>query len=164
MTPNPSPAELLDHLADEERLLAESLAGLLKLTAALRSGDPVAIADATDGADLLAAAAADRATARQLAADELAQAVGLPAGATLAALAAALPGHAAALLDARARLAGLAAEVRAAERRNANLVRHLRSYFRGVMAVLTAADAPTRYGRTGANVAPPPAGTLLARG
>ncbi len=162
---SPSAAELLDHLTEEECLLREMLDGLLRLNAALRSGAPAAIAAATEHTDLLAASAAERAEARRAAAERLARAAGLPPeGVTLAALAAALPDDADALYAVRDRLSAQTAEVRAAERRNANLVRHLRSYFSGVLAVLTAADAPTRYGPTGANLAPALGGSLQARG
>ncbi|MBX9622188.1 MAG: hypothetical protein K2X82_00070, partial [Gemmataceae bacterium] len=86
---------------------------------------------------------------------ELAAALGLTAGrVTLSALADRLPESTAGeLRAARDRLAGLAAELTACQRRNANLICYLRSYLRGALS--GTADPPARYGRSGAAIHAP---------
>ena len=154
-TPCPPADSLLDQLRAEETLLGETLVCLTGLTDALRRGDLAAVHAARPRMESQAAALADRARCRTAAATSVAAAIGLPAAnLTLAILAGHLPDPTAAgLLAARDRLANLVAKIAEYQRRNANLIRHLRSYFRGVMAVLAAADAPIRYGPSGANLA-----------
>lgn len=162
------PSRHADHflasLAAEEQALRAATAAAADLHAALRRGD-------LSGFDrpALEVAAADLQTttaARNAAAAPLAEAVGLPAaGLTLSALADRLPDPwAAETRAARDRLSGVAAELADLHRRNANLACHLRSYFRGVLSELTAADAPGRYGRSGGWMAPAGGSALTARG
>lgn len=153
---SPPSTALLDHLRAEEQLLREAAADLADWHAAVTRGDQTVWEAAAPRQAELAAALAERAAARQSAATTLAVALGLsPDGARLAELADRLPEpEAAELRAARDRLAAAAAGVAAAHRRNANLVRHLRSFFRGVVSALTAPDAPARYGRTGSAVSP----------
>lgn len=143
---------LVDRLAAEEAVLRDTLGALSELHAAVRRADHPAIAAARPRQERLLTLAAERAAARSTAAAELAVAVGLsPAGVTLSALADRLPEPAAAgLRAARDRLAALAAEISSSQRRNANLVCYLRSYFRG--ALTGSAGLPARYGRDGSAV------------
>ena len=166
-TPCPPADNLLDQLRAEESLLGETLVSLTELTDALRRGDLATVNAARPRQESLATALADRARCRTAAATSLAEAVGLPAttNLTLAVLAAHLPDPTAkGLLASRDRLANLVAKISEYQRRNANLIRHLRSYFRGVMAVLAAADAPIRYGPSGANLAPRAGAMIQVRG
>jgi hypothetical protein len=153
---------LLRHLGREEDLLRVALAGAAELHAALSRGDLAAAREAAARqrplAEWLRAAGGDR----EAAAEALAREAGAPgAPATLARLAAVLPPESGAeLLAARERLAAAAAELAAAQARNANLLSHLRSYFRSVLAELTAPGVPARYGPSGARVGPRPGGAL----
>lgn len=157
---------LLARLRVEEGLLREALANAADVYAGLRGGDLRRVAAGVprqeQQADELRAAAAVRAAA----AADLAAAVGLPAdGLTLADLAARLDGPAAAeLLAARDQLRQLSAELISYQQGNANLVGHLRQYFRGVLAGLTAGDGPVRYGPSGSRVDPGTGLAILARG
>ncbi len=58
----------------------------------------------------------------------------------------------------RNQLATATAEFQAAQHRNANLIHHLRCYFRDVLSALMAADRPDRYGPTGSRLASTVAG------
>jgi predicted component of type VI protein secretion system len=147
---------LLDHLRAEEALLGRALTVLTDLHAAVRGGDLSATEAARPPLDEITAATTERRAARDAAAAELAAAVGLPPEhLTLSALADRLPGPAAGeLRAARDRLARLADELAACQRRNANLICYLRSFFRGALA--GTADPPARYyGRTGAAIHAP---------
>ena len=150
---SPLAASLLSSLAHEEALLRTALAGATEVSSALRKGDLPAALGAT-AQEPLAARLREAADARTSAANALAAAVGLNAEPmTLSALAAKLDAPAAAeLLAARDRLAALAAEIAAIQDRNANLIAHLRSFFRGVLSDLTAPDVPVRYGPSGSRV------------
>ncbi|MDB5307478.1 MAG: FlgN protein [Gemmataceae bacterium] len=164
--PCPLTADLLDHLRDEESLLREALASLTDLFAALRRGDLNAVNATRPRQESLAAALSHRHPTRAAAAARLAEAVGLPpADLTLSILAAHLPSDAASgLLAARDRLADLAAQLKEYQRRNAILIRHLRSYFRGVMSALAGADAPVRYGPSGSSLTPKTGTMIQTRG
>jgi hypothetical protein len=72
--------------------------------------------------------------------------------------------HRSTLLDARARLTALTAELAEVQARNANLIGHLRSYLRGVISELTATGAPQRYGPSGSRVAPATGVAVQTRG
>jgi hypothetical protein len=163
---SPLAATLLDHLRDEEGLLREALDSLTEVHAALRRGDLDAVTAARPRQEALAAALADRHASRSATADRLAEALGLaPAGITLSGLAARLPAaDAADFLAARDRLAALADQLREYQRRNAILIHHLRSYFRGVMTALAGVDTPVRYGPTGSSSAPHAGAMIQARG
>jgi hypothetical protein len=146
---------LLRHLEREEALLRAALAGVTTVSAALRRGDLAAAFDAS-AQQTLGAVLREAAAERTAAATALAREVGLSGEPlALAALAAKLPApHAAELLAARDRLAAITAEIAAVQTRNANLIAHLRSYFRGVLSDLTAPDAPLRYGPSGGRLEP----------
>lgn len=152
--PRPS-AALLDHLQAEEDLLGRALAVLTGLHAAVRGGDLSAIEAARPPLDEITAATHARRAERAGVAAELAAAVGLPPeDITLSALADRLPEpDAADLRAARDRLAHLAGELAACQRRNANLICYLRSFFRGALS--GTADPPARYGRSGAAIPAP---------
>lgn len=158
--------ELLDRLTEEEALLRDALASLADLHSALCRGELEAINAIRPRQEAVAAALTDRAGVRSAAAAALAAAVGLaPGGLTLSALAARLPGPTGAgLLAARDRLASVAAEVGNFQRRNANLITYLRSYFRCVLSVLAVGDAPVRYGPTGTCLSPTAGATIRTRG
>ena len=150
---SPLAATLLEHLACEEALLRAALAGVTDVQAALRRGDlPAALGASAQEALAVELQAAGK--ARATSADALGRAVGLSGeDLTLTALAAKSDApHAAELLAARDRLAAVAGELVAVQSRNANLIVHLRSFFRGVLSDLTAPDAPTRYGPSGSRL------------
>ena len=153
--PEPPSAALLEHLRAEEALLGRALAVLTDLHAAVRGGDLSAIEAARPQLDAITAATTARRAERDAVAAEVAAAVGLPPEhVTLSALADCLPEPAAGgLRAARDRLARLAAELTACQRRNANLISYLRSFFRGALS--GTADPPARYGRSGAAIPAP---------
>lgn len=166
MHPHSLPADtLLRHLGREEALLRAALAQAVRAGEALRRGDLASAFDANAQQQLandLREAADQRAAAATALARELGPADEAPA---LAALAAKLPDpHASELRAARGRLAALAAEIAAVQTRNANLITHLRSFFRGVLSELTAPDAPTRYGPSGSRLEPATGAAVQARG
>jgi hypothetical protein len=136
------------------------------LSAALCRGDLVAITELTLLQKSMAVSLQDAAEARSASATELARELGLPAqDVTLGALAAKLPEPLAGeLRAARDRLTALTTELADVQRRNANLIGHLRSYVRGVLATLTAAEAPARYGPSGSQVVPAAGAAIQARG
>ena len=152
-------------LRAEEELLAESRTVADVVYAALRGGDLAAVTAAVSRQQALADAMAEAGTARTAAAVALAHSVGLPDnGLTLNLLAANVPApFAADVLAARERLTALTAELGALQTRNANLLGHLRSFFRGVLSDLAPADAPARYGPSGGRLTPP-GGALQTRG
>ena len=147
-------AALLRHLESEEALLRTALSNVTGLNDALMRGDLTSGRTICTGQPALADALHDAAEARGAAAAALALELGLaPAGVTLAALAEQLPPDLQAeILAARTRLTALTSELTAIQARNANLTAHLRSFFRGVLSEVTAADAPPRYGPTGRRI------------
>jgi hypothetical protein len=165
-TIDPLADSLLRHLRDEEALLRESLALLTGVSAALRAGDLGAVAAAQPAQESLAAALQAVHAARLAPVEALAAAVGLPGeGLTLGVLAMRLPEPwADQARKARDRLIAVAAEIAAVQGRNANLIAHLRSFFRGALRALTAADAPVRYGRSGVCLVPAAGGAIQASG
>lgn len=166
MHPQSHPADtLLRRLEREEALLRAALAGVTAVSEALRQGD---LANAFDASAQQALATELHAAAneRAAAATALGRELGLSGEAvTLANLAAKLPEqHASELLAARERLTALTAEIAAIQARNANLITHLRSFFRGVFSELTAPDAPLRYGPSGSRLEPVTGAAVQARG
>jgi hypothetical protein len=133
---------------------------------ALRRGDLAAVVATQPAQESLAAALRDAGTARLAAAGELAADLGLPPdGLTLATLAARLPEPwAAELREVRNRLSAVVAEIAAVQGRNANLIAHLRSYFRDTLIALTAAGSPVRYGPSGVRLSPAAGRAIQARG
>jgi hypothetical protein len=151
---------LLNCLANEERLVREAAESLKQLHEQLRSGKPPVAQES------LVQSLANSSAERNRAATALAAEVGLPAkGLKLAALAERLaPSEAADLLVARDSLAAAASDLTAAHRRTANLAHYLRSYFQGVLAALTTADGPVRYGPSGARLSPASGVAIYTRG
>ncbi len=133
----------------------------------LRTGDLATVKLAQPKQVELAAALSAASNRREAAAARLARTLGLPAeNLTLSRLAASLGSEqAAALREARDRLTAIATELGKFQQRNANLVHHLRSYFRNVLSALTnAADVPVRYGASGARLNPGFGAAIQARG
>jgi hypothetical protein len=159
-------AALARHLAREEELLREALANVTALHAALCRGDLAAGRAVCDGQPALAAGLRGAAEAREAAAARLARDLGLhERGPTLAALAERLPADLAAdLWAARTRLTAVAGQLSGIQARNANLVVHLRSFFRGVLSGPTAGDGPPRYGPTGSRLEPGSGVAVYRRG
>jgi hypothetical protein len=147
---------LLQHLDREEALLRSALLNVTNLHAALCRGDIPAAQAICTGQPALAVALRTAAEERAASAAALATELGLPAdGITLTALAAKLPeDEAAGLLTARLHLTALATELGAVQARNANLLAHLRSFFRGVLSGVTAVESPPRYGPSGSRLEP----------
>lgn len=144
----------LQSLAHEESLLRDALANVTALHAALRCGEAAESLKLSTQQETLGFSLREAAAARTESARELACEVGLSSeDVTLSALAAKLPeAPAAEVHAARSRLAAIADEIAATHTQNANLVTHLRSFFRGVLSGLTAPDAPKRYGRSGGTI------------
>jgi hypothetical protein len=163
---HPPPTDrLLALLRDEAALLGTAVEHAAGVHAALRRGDVPTVAAALPHHERLADALRGLAAERGGAAAAVATAAGLPAdGVTLAELADRLPAAAGQLLAARDRLRELSAELISYQTGNANLIRHLRSYFRGVLSGPTEAAAPVRYGPSGTRVDPPSGIRVLARG
>jgi hypothetical protein len=164
-SPHPLADTLLRHLECEEALLRDALAGATEIYEALRRGDLAAAQTAATRQPELGTALAAAAAARTTAAHTLASELGLACEEiTLAALAAKLPeSETAKVLAVRSRLTALATELTEVQTRNANLVVHLRSYFRGVLADLVP-ETPSRYGASGSRLEPATAVAVQARG
>jgi hypothetical protein len=156
---------LLRHLEREEALLRAALAGVTTVSEALRQGDLASAFDAS-AQQQLATELREAADGRSAAAAALGREVGLSGEATtLANLATKLSEQQAAeLRAARERLTALTTEITAIQARNANLITHLRSFFRGVLSELTAPDAPLRYGPSGSRLEPATGAAVQARG
>jgi FlgN protein len=156
----------LRHLGFEETLLGEARANVTELYAALRRGDLNTALNLSMQQEALGAALRDAATARQASVEMIARELGWNADLfTLTALASQLPDSLAAeVTGARERLTALATELADAHARNANLLGHLRSYFRGVLSGLTAPDAPARYGPSGGRLESPTGVAIQAHG
>jgi hypothetical protein len=153
--PHPKHARtFLQQLAREESLLRDALANVTVLHGALRRGALAESLTYSTEQAALGVALREAADARTASALELAREVGLTGeDLTLSALAAKLPESLAAeVRDARARLAGVTAELSAVHTDNANLIGHLRSFFRGVLSGLATPGAPQRYGPSGGRV------------
>lgn len=142
---------LLQQLGSEETLLRNALAGANEIFAALRRGDLTAALSFSNEQQAHADALYEAGKLRAATAKALACELGLTGEElTLTAIAAKLPlPLASETLAARDRLRSVTAELNAIEARNANLLGHLRSFFRGVLADLTVPDAPQRYGPSG---------------
>lgn len=156
----------LRHLEVEEQLVLAAHASLADVAAALRTGDLGAMASTREHQESLANQIHQSEGTRTELANRLAAAVGLPAvGLTLATLADHLSDPwATELRAARHRLTVATQALAELQQRNANLIGHLRSYFRGVMSALTVADAPVRYGPSGGRLAPGSSGAIQANG
>jgi flagellar biosynthesis/type III secretory pathway chaperone len=144
-------AQLLQHLQTEEDLLRQVWDALSQIHTVLRSGDLAAVAVALPAHEALAQKLDQSQQARRATIEPLAAAVGVaPHEAALAVLVARLPEPWASQLGSlRSRLKQLTAEIEDLQIRNANLIAHLRSFCRGVIATLTGVDTPVRYGPSG---------------
>jgi hypothetical protein len=136
----------------------------MEVHAALRQGDLAAALALSTQQQAQADAFRATAQARATAATALASELGLSGEElTLSAIAARLPETLAADVRAvQSRLRTVTTELTAIQTRNANLLAHLRSFFRGVLSDLTIPDAPQRYGPSGSWVEAP-TGTAGAR-
>ena len=157
---------LLARVRLEEGLLRDALANAADVYAGLRAGDLARVSAGVPRQEQQADALRAAAAARAAAATELAAAVGLPSdGLTLSALAERLGEPAASdLLAFRDQLRQLSAELISYQQGNANLIGHLRQYFRGVLSGLTGGDAPARYGPSGSRLEPVTGLAVLTRG
>ncbi len=154
----------LQHLAVEERLLGAAIEKGEELYAALRRSDLGAVHTLGAQQERIAADIRAAAAARLEATAELVT-VRTSEPLTLAALADQLPEpDGAAVRAARERLAALAAELKRIQTRNANLLEHLRSFIRDVLADFIPDDTPTRYGSSGQWLPPASNQPLLRRG
>ena len=163
----PARAEtFLQHLGAEERLLGLAIEKANEVFAALRRGDLKGVnglgAEQEQLANELRAASAARLGATAGLVSDLNISA---APVTLAVLADHLPEpEREAVRAARERLRALTSELTRIQTRNANLLGHLRSFFRDVFADVTADDGPLRYGPTGQWLPTAPAPPLLRRG
>lgn len=167
VTPSPRPLvqALLARLQLEETVLQSARQTAMRLYAALRKGDVPGVEALQPEQEGLAVSLKAQAADRESAAAALAAALGLPPTASLTELAAPLsPPLAEAVLAARDRLRDLTRQVEQFQSANANLISHLRSYFRGVLNGLTDETPPPRYGPTGAAVTGPVAPAITATG
>lgn len=154
----------LQHLAVEEQLLGAAIEKGQEVYDALRRSDLPAVYAIGAQQERIAADIRAAAAARLVAAAELVPPP-TPEPFTLAALADLLPEpDGAAVRAARERLAALAAELNQIQTRNANLLGHLRSFIRDVLADFIPDDTPTRYGSSGQWLPPAPNQPLLRRG
>lgn len=156
----------LQHLGREESLLRDALTHVNSVYEALRRGDLVVAENCAAQIQPVVAELHETATIRATSATALAREVGLTdEELTLSVLAANLPDSLASELRvARERLTAVTAELTAIHTRNANLIGHLRSYFRGVLSSLTAPNAPQRYGRSGDRLTPTLGGAIRTQG
>lgn len=150
-TLSPPLATFLQRLALEEQFLVAAVEKGDEVYAALRRGDMGSVHALAADQERLAADLRAASAARLEVTSELAAALDLdPQQITLAALADRLPEpDAGAVRAARGRLALLAADLNRIQTRNANLLGHLRSFFRDVLADIGADGTPTRYGPSG---------------
>jgi FlgN protein len=156
---------LLAQLQAEEEVVRAGRQVVMRLYTTLRKGDLPAVEALWPEHEQLAADLKGRAAIRELAAVALAAALDLPPTATLTELAAPLsPPLAEAVLGARQRLRALTRQVEQFQSANANLISHLRCYFRGVLNGLAADPPSPRYGPTGTAVSGPVAAALTASG
>jgi FlgN protein len=142
----------LQRLDVEERLLNDALTVASDLYETLRKGDLAPVKLAQPRQEELAAALRSAAAEREAASIRLARSLGMPTESlTLAKLANRLgEPQAAGILAVRDRLSALTTRLADFQQRNANLIHHLRSYFRSVLSALTKTeDVPIRYGSSG---------------
>lgn len=141
------PSRLSAVLILEEKLLTIAIMQHHVLLETIRSGNLNQLHELNREMDSLA-------TRVRAASEERAAALALfEPGMTLEQLAAKLPEPwCSEFRSARARLADLVDQFQASQRRAANLVASVRSYFQGVLSGFTEAGGTPRYGRTGARL------------
>ncbi|HEY1188501.1 MAG TPA: flagellar export chaperone FlgN [Gemmata sp.] len=156
----------LQHLGVEEQLLTQARDKALEVYAALRGGDLKGVTALGAQQEELAAALRAASAARLGVTNDLASDLNIsPDRLTLLQLTEALPEpEREAVRAARARLSACAAEFTRIQTRNANLLGHLRSFIRDVLADITPDSTPQRYGPTGGWLSPAPGAPLLRRG
>ena len=160
MHPPPTPElhsaaeSLLEQLRLEVDLLAATRASVQGLHTALRRGDLPALNGFHAHQERLAAEMQLRAKEREAASAKLSGMVGLSRpGASLRDIGERLPDELAGRLEAqRDRLHESAQVISQFQSANANLIAHLRSYFRGVLSTLAIEGSPIRYGPSGSRV------------
>jgi hypothetical protein len=165
--PNPLLASFLQRLDVEERLLNQALALTADLYTTLRKGQLANIALTQPQLEEAATALRKAASDREIATARLARSFGLPTeGLTLAKLATRLgESEASGILAQRERLTVLSAKLADCQQQNANLIHHLRSYFRSVLSSITkTTDIPIRYSASGACLGPWYGAAMYARG
>ncbi len=150
-TPHDPLARLcLDHLAREEAHLAATLAALLDIRAALLGKDHAALAAALVRHDATARATDELTRSRDAFRDRAGALLGVPiTSVTLDLLAARLPGAAAPITEARARLQQQAAEVERVNASNASLLYYCLDFLRRFFERLTGRPRDGRYGPAG---------------
>lgn len=157
---------LLLQLGREEEQLREAIVRAREVYETLRSGNMPGMMQVLPKQERLAEDLRVCAEERTEAANQLAQFLGIESSrVTLVNLAQQLPAnYRAALLASRETLKELSAELISFQQSNANLIQHLRCYFRGVLSGLTSGELPSRYGPSGARVEFPAGTMVLARG
>lgn len=166
LSPSPRVETFLRCLEAEEQFLNLALEKALEIYAALRGGGLKGVAALGAQQEEITAALKTASALRLEVTNGLASDLNIPSEQlTLRQLAESLPEpDAEAVRDARERLAALAAEFTRIQTRNANLLGHLRSFFRDVLADLTPDAEPLRYGPTGSWLSPAPGAPLPRRG
>jgi len=157
----------LQRLNAEEELLHAALRVASDLYTALRNGGLASIKDLQPRQDQLATELRSAADRREAEKTRLGRMLGLePERLTLSLLAKQLgEPWSTDILAARDRLSEITTQLSEFQQRNANLVHHLRSYFRSVLSALTrTAEAPIRYGASGACLTPTFGAAIKARG
>jgi hypothetical protein len=133
---------------------------------AIRGGDRNTANAATAEQQQLAVAIRTAGEMRDASAAALAGALGLSrSSATLTRFAEVLgEPQTTAITAIRDRLRAATSDFAKIQTRNANLLAHLRSYFRDALADFTANDAPVRYGPSGSRLLPASGAAITARG
>ncbi len=148
-------------------MLQQALEVASELYQSLRKGDLATVKIAQPRQEELALALRAASDRREAATLRLAALLGLPAqGTNLSSIANRLGAPLAAqILAVRERLTRITTQLLDFQQRNANLIHHLRSYFRSVLSALTkTADVPVRYGSSGARLSPGFGAAIQARG
>jgi len=156
-------------LRHEENLLLQARCALAEIHRALRASDLPAVFRAQHQHQILQQELAESAHTREEAAFALATFLNVPAkGISISLLTTKLtPALSAPLISIRDRLQTLTGEILELQRRNANLLDSLRSYFRSVLSGLTDEGDSTgtgRYGPSGVRLGSTAGSGLLARG
>ncbi len=165
----PLTEQLLLSLRHEEHLLLQARCALAEIHRALRASDLPAVFRAQHQHQSLQQELTEIAHTREEAAFALATFLDLPAkGISISLLSTKLsPANSAPLVSLRDRLQTLTGEILELQRRNANLLNSLRSYFRSVLSGLTDegdSNGTGRYGPSGVRLGNAVGSGLLAHG
>jgi hypothetical protein len=164
---DPLTVSFLQHLDTEEGLLQESHSLAASLYDTLRQGQLATIKELQPRLAQLAVSLRATASKRETDGRDLCLVLNIPPEQfTLSKLAERIgEPHASRLLAARERLDQLTTQIADLQHRNANLIQHLRSYFRSVLSALTkTTDYPIRYGASGTCLNPGFGAAIQARG